>query len=144
MELDNSNENNSNSSNNSKKTRNKPTKAQTYKEERTKIILELEKLMGLNEKNRGVLLYDMEQNIQLKEYLTQIIPDIKKYYKCGNWNYFIQIEEKRDIIGLLKSVFKSEEYEFINKKKYLEKNGVKKQYTQIFIINDNKIKNLLK
>ena len=45
MEIQIINENNSNSSNNSKKTRNKPTKAQIYKEERRKIILELEKLI---------------------------------------------------------------------------------------------------
>ena len=121
MEIQNINENNSNSSNNSKKTRNKPTKAQIYKEERRKIILELEKLIGLNEINRGVLLYNLEHNKQLKEYLKQNIPDIKKYYKCGTWNYFVNQHTKEgeelSEISLLKAIFKDENYEIISRRK---------------------------
>ncbi len=99
--------------------------------------------MGLTDTNRGVLLYDLENNEELKKYLTEIIPNVKKYYKCGNWNYFIQSEENRNVIGLLKSIFKTEHYTLMNKKKYLEKNGVKKGYTKIYIINDEKIKKIL-
>ena len=139
-----SNGNTSDSSNERKKTRNKPTKAQQFKEERQKIILELENLMGLSETNRGVLLYDLEHNERLKEHLKEIIPQIRKYYKCGTWNYFIQPEENRDLIGLLKSILKNENYQLINKKKFLDITGVKKLYTQLYIINDEKIKNIFK
>jgi hypothetical protein len=130
--------------NSNDKRKNKPTKAQLFKEERQKIVMELEKLMGLSETNRGVLLYDLEHNEKLKEYLQQIIPQIRKYYKCGTWNYFIQPEEYRDIIGLLKSILKNENYQLINKKKFLDITGVKKLYTQLYIINDEKIKNIFK
>ena len=87
-----------NSLNKKKKTRNKLTKAQQFREERNKIVSELENLIGITENNRGVLLYDLEKNDKLKEYLRVIVPNIKKYYKCGNWNYFIQKEENRDVI----------------------------------------------
>ena len=137
-----SNGNTSDSSNERKKTRNKPTKAQQFKEERQKIVMELENLIGLTENNRGVLLHDLGKNDKLKEYLREIVPLIRRYYKCGTWNYFIQKEENRDIIGLLKSVFKTENFQLINKQKFLTIDGIKKQYTQIYIINDNKIKNL--
>ena len=139
MEIQNINENNSNSSNNSKKTRNKPTKAQIYKEERRKIILELEKLIGLNEINRGVLLYNLEHNKQLKEYLKQNIPDIKKYYKCGTWNYFVNQHTKEgeelSEISLLKAIFKDENYEIISRRKKMpNKDGENKQQTLVFFL----------
>jgi len=126
-----------------KKKRNKLTKAQQYKEERQKIVLELEKIIGLNENNRGILLYDLENNNILKKYLKEQLENIKKYYKCGSWNFFIQKEENRDIIGLLKSIFKNENYKLINDKKYIEKNGIKKQYTYLHIINDIKLCKLM-
>ena len=138
MEIQNINENNSNSSNNSKKTRNKPTKAQIYKEERRKIILELEKLIGLNEINRGVLLYNLEHNKQLKEYLKQNIPDIKKYYKCGTWNYFVNqhTKEGEEIseISLLRAIFKDENYEIISRKKIKLMDGIKKHMTNLIFL----------
>ncbi len=126
-----------------KRKRNKLTKAQQFKEERQKIVLELEKLMGLTESNRGILLYDLEHNEKLKEYLKEQVENIKKYYKCGTWNYFIQKEENRDLIGLLKSILKNEKYKLINDKKYIEKNGNKKQYTYLHVINDERLCKLL-
>mgnify|MGYP000350535323 CR=1 FL=1 len=49
---------------------------------------------------------------------------------CNEWNTIveevIQKEEKRDIIGLLKSILKSEKYELVSKMKYTERDGEKK------------------
>jgi hypothetical protein len=138
MELDNSNVNNSNSSNNSKKTRNKPTKAQIYKEERTVIILELEKLMGLNVKNGGVLLHDLEHNIELRAYLKENVMNIKKYYKCGTWNYFVNQHTKEgealSEISLLRAIFKDENYEIISRKKIKLIDGIKKHMTNLIFL----------
>jgi len=137
MEIQNTNENNSKSSNNSKKTRNKPTKAHTYKEERSKIILELEKLMGLSDTNRGVLLYDLEHNDQLKNYLKQKVPDIKKYYKCGNWGFFSKtvVQGMGNEIGLLKAIFKNEKYTITSKRKTIFPNNEKKLTIILFFLN---------
>ena len=144
MEIQNINENNLNLSNDSKKTRNKPTKADTYKEERKKIILELEKLMGLSETKRGVLLYDLEHNDQLKNYLKQIVPDIKKYYKCGMWNYFVNqhTKEGEEIseISLLRTIFKDEKYELISKRKSAILNNKKTNATIIYFLKNANIK----
>lgn len=126
-----------------KRKRNKLTKAQQFKEERQNLVLELEKLMGLTESNRGILLYDLEHNEKLKDYLKEQIENIKKYYKCGTWNYFIQKEENRDVIGLLKSILKNENYKLLNDKKYIDKDGIKKQYTYLHIINDKNFCKLL-
>ena len=119
-----------------KRTRNRPSKAERFSEEREELIKELEKKMGLTEEVRGVLLYDLEHNNELKEYLKEKIPEIRKLYKCGCWNYFIQKEENRDEIGLLKSIFKNEKYELITKRILAERKGDKKQYSGIYFFKD--------
>ena len=127
-----------------KRTRNRPSKADRYVEEREELIKELEKMMGLTEEVRGVLLYDLENNKELKEYLKNKIPEIRKLYKCGSWNYFIQKEEKRDIIGLLKSIFKSEKYELVSKRIFAERKCEKKQYSGIYFFKDLNINQYFK
>jgi hypothetical protein len=57
-------------------------------------------------------------------------------YKCGCWNYFIQKEENRDIICLLKSIFKNEKYELISKRTVSERANEKKQYSQLYFFKD--------
>lgn len=112
---------NTSDSSGEKRKRNKLTKAQQFKEERQKIVLELEKLMGLTESNRGILLYDLEHNEKLKEYLKEQVDNIKKYYKYGTRNYFVnqytKEGEQLSEISLLKAIFKDENYEIISKRK---------------------------
>ncbi len=127
-----------------KRTRNRQSKAERFGEEREELVKELEKKMGLTEENRGVLLYDLEHNNELKEYLKNKIPEIRKLYKCGCWNYFIQKEENRDEIGLLKSIFKSEKYELISKRILEERDGEKKQYNTIYFFKDLNINQYFK
>ena len=127
-----------------KRTRNRPSKAERYTQEREKLIKELERMMGLTEEVRGALLYDLNRNEELKEYLKNKIPEIRKLYKCGCWNYFIQKEEKRDIVGLLKSIFKSEKYELVSKMKYAERGGERKKYSHIYFLKDLNINQYFK
>jgi hypothetical protein len=120
------------SDNSKKKTRVRPTRIDKYKMERNNLINNLEILMNLTEKKRGILLYDLEQDILLKKYLKEKIPEIKKIFKCGCWNYFIQKEEDRNEIGLLKSIFKNEGFKILSKRKYMDINGVKKQFNILY------------
>jgi len=116
------------------RTRNKKTKAQTFQNERTLFIDELEKKMGLTETNRGVLLYELENNEELKKYLRDKIPEIQKLYKCGCWNYFIKLNSNSKVseLGLLKSIFKNEKYNLLNKKTITEIDGNKKACSMLF------------
>ncbi len=119
-----------------KKTRNRPCKSERFTKEREEIIKELESIIGLNESTRGILLNDLEQNQDLRNYLKNMIPEIKKIYKCGTWNYFVRQHEKNtsdiDEISLLKSIFKDEKYKLISKRKLIEINGIKKQYSCLY------------
>jgi hypothetical protein len=97
-------------------------------------------LRCLTEEVRGVLLYDLEHNEELKEYLKNKIPEIRKLYKCGCWNYFVKQHTKEgeepSEICLLKSIFKSEKYKLISKRTVSERANKKKQYSQLYFFKD--------
>lgn len=118
-----------------KRTRNRPSKAERFSEEREELIKELERMIGLTEEVRGVLLYDLNRNEELKEYLKNKIPEIRKLYKCGTWNYFVKQHTKEgeepSEIGLMKSIFKSEKYKLKPSRLVAERGGEKKQYSAI-------------
>ena len=131
-----------------KRTRNRPSKAERFSEEREELIKELEKLMGLTEEVRGLLLYDLEHNEELKSYLKNKIPEIRKLYKCGTWNYFVKQHTKEgeelSEICLLKSIFKNEKYELISKRTVAERCKEKKQYNIIYFLKDLNINQYFK
>jgi hypothetical protein len=121
-----------------KRTRNRPCKSERFKEEREQLLMKLEELISLDEV-RGVLLYDLERNEKLKEYLMDNLDLIKRIYKYGSWNYFNKPDETRNPVALLKAIFKTEKYELVSRLKYTDVgDGVKKKYTQIFFIRNEK------
>lgn len=115
-----------------KRRRNRLNKSEKYQNERSIFIHELESKIGLTEQIRGILIYDLEKNEELKRYLEENIELIKRIFKHSNWNYFRN--EDADVIALLKSIFKSENYSLTSKRKLLILNNVKKQYNYIFFI----------
>jgi hypothetical protein len=119
-----------------KRTRNRLKKSEKYGLEREKLINDIEKLIGLTENIKGVLLHDLENNDELKKYLEDNIELIKRIYKHSNWNYFNKNDEEREIVSLLKSIFKSEKYQLTSKRKLMTIDGVKKQYNYIFFMKD--------
>jgi hypothetical protein len=131
----------SDTSNSDKRSINKPKKSVRYKQERELLILELEKLMGLNENNRHVLLYDLEKNDKLNKYLISQIPNIKQYFKCGSWNYFVCQNGQPNQISLLKSIFKDNEYEVASRRKQTRNiDGEHRQQTMLFFLKDANLK----
>jgi len=129
-------ENNNENGKREKRSRNRPCKSERYIEERLELISEIEKKIGLTEEVRGVILNDLEENKELKEYLKEKIPEIRKLYKCGCWNYFVKQHTKEgeepSEISLLKSIYKEEKYKLLSKRKIIEREGIKKQYSCIF------------
>jgi len=123
---------NDNNSNSEKKKirRNKKT---YYSNERNIFFQQLKTLMDLNEDN-SVLLAQLHDNINLKNKLIESNDDIKKYYRCSTWGYFVAVNngEKGDEITLLRSIFKDHDYQIFSKDIITEYNGVKKRYTKLF------------
>ena len=125
---DNSSDNNEN--NVKKIRRNKKT---FYSNERDNILQQLKNLINLNNDNT-ILLNKLQDNQELKKKLIEITDDIKKYYRCSTWGYFVSVNngEKGDEITLLRSIFKDHDYKIFSKDIVTEYLGVKKRYTQLF------------
>ena len=119
-----------------KKTRNRPCKSERFQDCREELIKELENIIGLNENKRNITLYELENNSLLINKLQELIPNIKKYFKCSTWGFFSSDPKKGmgNEIGLLKAIFKNEKYNILNKRKQLEYDGIKKLYTELYFI----------
>ena len=130
-ELNNNSDNNSSDNESEKKKRNKPTKKQQFKNERDEFIKELNKIIGINDKNNTIFLYELENNLDVKSYLSNNNDTIRKYYKVGKWGFFSNdvSKGKDNYIGLLRSLYLDSDYEIISKLKINTFNNVKKQYT---------------
>ncbi len=122
--------NSNNSLDNKKMRRNKKT---YYQNERENIINELNKLINFD-KDNSVLLVQLQDNLILKNRLNELINDIKKYYRCSTWGYFVSInnDEKGDEITLLKAIYKDHDYNIFSKDITSVYNNVKKRYTKLF------------
>ena len=66
----------------------------------------------------------------------QKIQKKKKYYKCGTWGYFSDepIKGQGNEIGLLKAIYKNDNYDIASKRIMCEKDGIKKSRTELLFI----------
>ena len=86
-----------------------------YSNERDNILQQLKNLMDLNNDNT-ILLNKLHDNQELINKLISITDDIKKYYRCSAWGYFVAINNgnKGDEITLLRSIFKDHRYKIFS------------------------------
>jgi len=101
--------------------------------EREQILNKLLSYINFDNEN-SVLYVELQENDTLKREMQNMIDDIKKYYKCSTWGYFVSLKKgkKCQEISLLKAVLKDHEYKIFTKEKVTEYNGVKKKYTKLF------------
>ena len=116
--------------------RERQSKKEKYTDERKELILELNNLMGISEKNKEVNLQEIKNNNELKKYLEESDEKIRKYFKCGSWNYYIKKSsgEESPIIGLIRAIYRDEDYIFTTKDKVIDIEGKKKKTTNYYII----------
>jgi len=112
------------------KRRNKLSKEQRYVKERQELIDKLNMIIGIDEKQNSVFLYDLEKET-IKEKVREEIPEIQKYFKCGTWNYFKNTVNRNEI-GLLKSVYNNSGYIITSKKKLITLDNKRKQCTELY------------
>jgi len=104
-----------------------------YHNERNVILNKLIQLINFND-DKSILLAQLKDNQELINYLTSITDNIKKYYRCSTWGYFVSINngEIGDEISLLKAIFKDHGYRIFSKDITTEYNNVKKRYTTLY------------
>ena len=119
-----------------------------YHNERNEILNKLIQLMNFNNdaqenkqnlfsgarRDKSILLVQLKDNQELINYLISITDNIKKYYRCSTWGYFVSINngENADEISLLKAIFKDHGYRIFSKDITAEYNNVKKRYTTLY------------
>ena len=125
--------NKDNSDSNSDKKKIRRNKKTYYSTERNNIFQQIYSLMNLDNDN-AILLIQLQNNIELKNKLIQLVDDIKKCYRCSTWGYFVSLSnnEKGDEITLLRSILKDHDYKIFSKDVVTEYNSVKKRYTKLF------------
>lgn len=96
-----------------------------FHEQRNNILHKLIQLINFNN-DKSILLVQLKDNIELKNFLTSIVDDIKKFYRCSTWGYFVSINngEIGDEITLLKAIFKDHGYRIFSKDITTEYNNV--------------------
>jgi hypothetical protein len=112
------------------------SKKEKYANERKELILELNNLMGISENNKEVNLHEIKNNNELKKHLEECDKKIKKYFKCGSWNYYIKksLGEESPIIGLIRAIYRDEDYIFTTKDKVIDIDGKKIKTTNYYVI----------
>jgi hypothetical protein len=125
--------NSENTNENGKRMKKRSTKKELYKKERNEIIKELNEIIGINENNNGIFLYELEKNEKIKEYIKNNIKRIRKYHKTGTWGYFSNdlLKGKGKEIGLLRTLYIDNDYDILSKLKMNNFDNIKKQYTQL-------------
>ena len=118
------------------KSRKRPSKCEKFVEERKELIEEINKMIGINESKNNKILYELENNEELKEKIRENITKIRKYYRCSTWGYFSKEKKKgmNNEIGLIKALYKNEGYKILTKRKTCEYNGIKKLQTELYFI----------
>lgn len=109
-----------------------------YNNERNEILNNLIDFINKSKDGENIFLVDLYNNECLKKFIRDNIDNIKKYYRCSSWGYFVaeNNNQQGDEITLLKSILKDHGYEIYRKDITAEKNNVKKRYTTIRLIND--------
>ena len=87
----------------------KRPKSSIYSEEQNEICNRLFNILNLDEEN-SITLYELDNNIEMQNKILDLIPEIKKYYKCAGVIAINNPDKcKRKYMSILK---------FILKKKY--------------------------
>ncbi len=121
-----------------KRTRNRLTKKQQFVKEREQIILQLNNILGINEKSNTFYLYDVINSQQIKDRLKELSEEVKKYFKCGSWHYFIASNNNEDVqdMALIRCIYKDEGYVLTTKVKNIIRNNNKVRTVQYYLMKD--------
>jgi hypothetical protein len=125
-----------NSSDNKKKLRR--NKKLFFEKERNEIVNNLIDFIDNTKDGEYIFVIDLQHNKQLIKYINDNVDNIKKWYRCSSWGYFVSENNNQqgDEITLLKSILKDHEYSIYKKDITADKYNEKKRYTTIKLIKE--------
>ena len=122
------------------KKRNKPSKEEHYKTERTDFLNELNNFLGLSDDDNTLLYTQIKQNKLLFEFINSNEDKIKKYFKYGKWGFFQNYNDNtKDLGTLIKNIYKHEKYTIYTKRITLKENNTKINATQLIFYKPGRI-----
>ena len=130
------NENSDSSGDIKLKKRKRSTKRDLYKEEREEIIKKLNKILDVEENKNYVYLYDIEHNEEIKKGIDEMSEEVKKYFKTGNWNYYI-MKNKNKVplrISLVRALYREGNIMMTTKEKDILREGKKVRTTLYYLL----------
>ncbi len=116
------------------KKRGTPLKRVIFKKEREEIRQKLDGLLGLTENNRKFVLAELENNVNVQIDIVNLEEDVRKYFVCGSWAYFMSENGKKRYFSLLRSIYKDMGYDVKNKVLTLKKDGYYKNTKEYEVI----------
>jgi hypothetical protein len=128
--------NSDNVNENNKRCKKRSTKKELFRNEREEIINKINNLLGITENKNYVYLHDIENSENIKEGINKMSDEIKKYFKVGNWNYYIMKNngEKPLEIGLIRAVYRDENILMTTKEIKIERNGNKVRTVVYYLV----------
>jgi hypothetical protein len=109
-----------------------------FENERNNIANNIINFINGSKDGEYIFLVDLQNNKQLIDYINDNIDNIKKWYRCSSWGFFVSENNNQpgDIITLLKAILKDHNYDIYRKDITAQKNNLKKRYTTIKLIKD--------
>ncbi len=119
-----------------KRTRNKLTKKDQFINERDEIKKKIYEILKIDDNNKTFILYEIENSEELKNKLSEMDEKIKKFFKVGNWNYYIQKNNgiRSPMIGLIRAILKDCDIDLTKKDILMMVNGKKIRTTKYFLM----------
>ncbi len=86
--------------------RNRRPKHELFEKEREEIITKINEILGINNDNNILYLYDLQNDMDKKEKILALVNDIQKYFSASDWGFFKKESSRENYILLCKSVYK--------------------------------------
>ena len=94
-----------------------------YAAEQQGILQRINNILGINENNKVIYVYDLENNGTKQQQIYDLIPDIRKYFVCGEWPIFSKNIKTYRYMSIVKGVYKSMSVKWITAKKNIVRNN---------------------
>lgn len=94
-----------------KKPRGRPTGSiKNFKKEQEYVILKMNSILGITKDSETIIVSDLNDvNGTKYNEILALVPDVKKYFKCGLWRYFATHSDKPSL--LVKNLYNAYGYE---------------------------------
>lgn len=118
-----------------------PKNISKFQTERENILKEVLEILEINENNNKFFLDDLDNSIQKQNDIIGIMEPVKKYFICGKWTCFVNMNVKRYWFSLIKYILKEFDYKLEPHKtsRKIEKN--KYRCATYYIVSKNASKN---